>query len=374
MTKYGLLVILLALFLQCSVKTDETKRQAGNQYAGGFEIDSTGPVKTITIYNPWEQAKNVVFKYYLIKKGQPVPDSLKGEKIIFTPADRVVCLSTSHIAFLEALGVTDRIVGISGSNYINNEKIRGKIKTGEVVDVGYDESLNYELLLKQKPDLIFVYGIGSEVSSTVMKMKDLGLNVFFISEYLEKSPLGKAEWIKCFAPLFEKEKAAAGFFGEIEKDYNSLKDMAAKVVKKPNVMVGLTYRDSWWVPGGKSYLSNLINDAGGNYVGKDNPSHESFVLSFENALTISEGVDFWINVGSANSKAEILAGDERFKKFPAFNKAKIFNNNNRMSPDGGNDFWESGAVYPNLILKDMIGIFHPELSDGKNMVYYREIK
>jgi iron complex transport system substrate-binding protein len=229
-------------------------------------------------------------------------------------------------------------------------------------------------MLKQKPDLIFVYGVGGEVSSTVMKMEDLGLKVFFVSEYLEEQPLGKAEWVKCFAPLFEKEKEADLFFSEIENNYNLLKEKIKNIQQKPSILVGLTFRDSWWVPGGKSFLANLIADAGGNYIGKDNPSRESFVLSYENALKWSESANIWINVGTVNSKAEILDTDERLKKFPAFLSAKIFNNNGRMGPEGGNDFWESGTVYPDKILGDLIRIFHPGLLQSDSLVYYKEIK
>jgi iron complex transport system substrate-binding protein len=374
MGRLWIIVVFIVLFIQCDRKNDSERKQTKNKYARGFEVESSGTIKKITVFNPWEKANNISFEYYLLKKGQKIPDSLKRKKVIIAPVERVVCLSTSHIAFLDALNETNRIVGISGSQYINNQKIRERIKSGEVVDVGYDDGLNYELLLKQKPDLVFVYGIGSEVSATVMKMEDLGLKVFFISEYLEESPLGKAEWIKCIAPFFEKENEAELFFQGIEKDYNSLKDSVLRVTEKPDVLVGMTFRDSWWVPGGKSYLANLIEDAGGNYIGKNNRSDESYVLSFENALKWSETTDIWINVGSVYSKAEILASDERFKKVPSFNNARIFNNNGRMSPEGGNDFWESGTVYPNRILGDLIRIFHPGLLEGNGLEYYREVK
>ena len=125
---------------------------------------------------------------------------------------------------------------------------------------------------------------------------------------------------------------------------------------------------------GDSYLSELIKDAGGNYIGEKNRSHESYVISFENAVIWSAKANVWINVGSVSSKSEILAVDERFKNFPAFRNARIYNNNKRMSPQGGNDFWESGTVHPDLILKDLIQIFHPGLLEKSDLIYYREIK
>jgi iron complex transport system substrate-binding protein len=370
-----LILFIITLIASCTRSGKNVPLKVNsNRYAHGFEVDQTGGIKKITVYNPWEQANNISFDYYLIEKGITPPDSIDLKKIIYTPVTNVVCLSTSHVALLDAIGETDKITGISGSYYISNPRVREKIKAGMMMDVGYDQGFNYELLLQQKPELVFVYGIGSEVSTQVRKMEDLGLKVFFVAEYLEESPLGKAEWVKCLAPLFGKEQQAEKFFSSAEKNYLELKKLAEAATTKPNVMVGLPYRDSWWVPGGKSYLANLIADAGGNYVGKDNSSHESYVISFENALGLSSVTDIWINLGMVNSRQEILAGDERISKFPAFQKGKIFNNNNRVSPEGGNDFWESGTVYPDKILGDLIKIFHPGLRLESELVYYKEIK
>jgi iron complex transport system substrate-binding protein len=373
--KFIIFLFIITLIAGCS-RSEKNLPQTihTNRYAHGFEVKQTTGIKKITIYNPWEQASNISFDYYLLEKGTTPPDSIDPKKIIYTPVKNVVCLSTSHVALLDVLGETENISGISGSYYISNPKIREKIKAGKMFDVGYDQGFNYELLLQQKPELVLVYGIGSEVSTQVRKMEDLGLKVFFVAEYLEVSPLGKAEWVKCLAPLFGKEQKAEEFFSSTEKSYLELKKLAEIAAIKPNVMVGLPYRDSWWVPGGKSYLANLIADAGGNYVGKDNPSHESYVVSFENALGLSANADIWINLGMVNSKKEVLAGDERIGKFPVFEKGEIFNNNNRLSPEGGNDFWESGTVCPDKILSDLIRIFHPELRDTTQLVYYKEIR
>jgi iron complex transport system substrate-binding protein len=137
--------------------------------------------------------------------------------------------------------------------------------------------------------------------------------------------------------------------------------------------VGSPYRDAWWVPGGESYLATLIADAGGDYLGKKNPSNESYVISFEHALSWANQADIWINMGNLLSKNEILSADSRFENFKVFKQGKVYNNIKRLGENGGNDFWESGTVYPNLVLRDLITIFYPELID-KELVYYQEIK
>jgi iron complex transport system substrate-binding protein len=163
------------------------------------------------------------------------------------------------------------------------------------------------------------------------------------------------------------------FFGEIEDDYLSLKKLVENRDSKPKILVGSPYMDSWWIPGGNSYLANMINDAGGDYLGKKNASHESYVISFENALTFGNEADVWINLGLLSSKQEIIATDQRFSNFGVFKNGRIYNNINRMGENGGNDFWESGTVFPNLILRDLISVFYPGTIQ-EEMVYYREVK
>lgn len=373
--KQLLYIAFLLLFLTgCSnLKSKQQEKESTNGYARNFQIEDNDPVKKLTVYNPWEKAQNISLEYYLLNKKHAVPDSLSGKKIIRTPVERVICLSTTHIAYLDVLNETDAVVGISGRRYISNEKIRKKTAASEVVDAGYGQNLNFELIVSQKPDLVMAYGVGSEVTSYTLKLEELGIPVVMVAEYLEKSPLGKLEWIKFVGTLFEKEKEAVEFFNEAEQEYLALEKMAAGQPNKPKVLVGSPYKDSWWVPGANSYMANLIKDAGGDYLGKANPSHESYVISFEHALAWAGEADVWINMGNMSSKEEIRLADNRFANFGVFNNGKLYNNTKRLSEHGGNDFWESGTVYPHLVLRDLMLIFHPALIDAE-MVYYQEIK
>jgi len=274
---------------------------------------------------------------------------------------------------LDVLDETAAVVGISGSRYVSSEDVRKRMKAGKTPDVGYGQNLNFELMVNQKPDAVLVYGIGSEVTNSIQKLEELGIPVILVAEYLEETPLGKAEWVKFFGALFQKEKKAQEYFEEVEAEYQRLKKIAGQATKKPKVMVGSPYKDSWWIPGGNSYLANLIADSGGDYLGKNNASHESYVISFEHALAMANEADVWINMSNLASKKEILDTDERFKNFAVFNNGKLFNNIKRLSEHGGNDFWESGTVNPHLVLSDLIAIFHPGLVHH-DLVYYHEIK
>ena len=374
MQRFIFFIFLVFLFGNCSTpgkKLQATKNT--NHFARGFQISYNGDVTHLTVFNPWEKARNVKFDYYLVNKNKPVPDSLQSENVIRTPVQRIVCLSTSHLGFIDVLNENQSVVGISGARYVSNSEIQQRIKNSETVDVGYGQNLNYEVIVKQRPDLVMVYGVGSEVTGYAQKLEELGIPVIMNAEYLEETPLGKVEWVKFMGAFFEKKKKAEQYFEKVEKNYLSLEKRVAEKKNRPKVMVGSPYKDSWWVPGGNSYLANLIYDAGGDYLGKANPSHESYVISFENALTWGNQADVWINMGNLASKNDILATDERFKNFRVFTDGKIYNNNKRLSQQGGNDFWESGTVHPDLILRDLIAAFYPGLV-SEEMVYYQQIQ
>ncbi len=368
------MVLAVAFQIACS---DDHKGSPGfhdNHYAQGFAINTVDNHIRLTVRNPWEKAQNIEFGYILFPRGETIPDSLAAMNIIRTPVERIICLSTSHLAFLEALGETDKVTGVSGSQFITNPSVRQGISEGKIRDVGYGRNLNFEEIIRQKPDVVMVYGVDSEVTGFLDKFRDLGIPTVLNAEFLEGSPLGKAEWIKFMAAFFNKRDLSDSIFSSVEQNYLYLKGKVARVQAKPAIMTGLPYRDAWWVPGGRSYLANLISDAGGNYVFSENNSHESFVISLEEALTRSSVADFWINTGTITRKEEILSADSRFRSFPMYGKALIYNNNRRSTAAGGNDFWESGTVYPDRILADLIRIFHPGVLPGDTLTYYVEIK
>lgn len=374
MQRFISILILLLLFGSCNRQEKKpTSVKNNNHFATGFYIEKKGNVTKLTVFNPWEKARNITVEYYLVNKDNSVPDSLISKNVIRTPVERIICLSTSHLGFIDVLNENKAVVGISGGLYVSNSEIQNRINAGDVVDVGYGQNLNYEVIVQQHPDVVMVYGVGSEVTGYAQKLEELGIPVIMNAEYLEETPLGKAEWIKFVGSFFEKEKQAKQFYDAVEKNYFALKNKVENRMDRPKVLVGSPYKDSWWVPGGNSYMANLIHDAGGDYLGKSNPSHESYVISFENALSWGDAADIWINMGNFASKKDILAANERFKNFKVFSEGKIYNNIKRLSKQGGNDFWESGTVHPDFILRDLINIFYPGLI-AEEMMYYQEIK
>ena len=374
--KIYLLLIFLLIFglYSCDNQPSRKKTKADfNQYAQGFHIVKMGEITRLDVFNPWENARNFTYSYYLIPKSIAIPDSLISKKIIRTPVEKVVVLSTTHIGFIEKLGFESTIIGISGKDFVTNPIVRKGIEKGLVHDVGYDQNLNYELLLQMKPDLVMAYGIGSDVAAHLSKMKDLNIPVVINAEYLEETPLGRAEWLVFTGSFYNQNEHAQQVFNKIVMEYDSLKKLVSETSHKPLILTGLPYKDNWWVPGGKSYMANMIADAGGDYLWKDNTSRESFVVSLESAIVKATRAELWINTGQTNSIQEILSSDERFKIIPSLQKKMVYNDNKRMNPTGGNEVWETGAANPQELLRDLIHIFHPEIKPDIAFHYYQKL-
>ena len=309
-----------------------------------------------------------------VPKNKEIPKQLTGKQVIRIPIERIICLSTSHIGFLSALGETKTLKGLSGAGFVSDTSVQKSVKENLIKDVGYDQGLNYEIILGLKPDLIMAYGVGGEVTGIMSKFKDLHLNVLMNGEYLEESPLAKTEWIKLVGVLYDKEQESSDYFNKVEKNYLEIKNKVANVKFRPLVLTGLPYKDSWWMAGGKSNLAQLITDAGGEFIWKDNPSREAFVVSIEDVVMRAVKADYWINCSTVHSIAELLAADSRFSSFPQVKQKTIYNNNLAENKGGGNDYWERGVVRPDLIISDLVKIFHPEVDSSRRFNFYRKIE
>ncbi|HWR99993.1 MAG TPA: ABC transporter substrate-binding protein, partial [Prolixibacteraceae bacterium] len=266
-----------------------------NVAATGFEIQKYGSWQKLTVVDPWQKSVNTRFDYFLVENGKKVPDDIKDQHIFFTPLKNVICLSTTHIGFLDALGEVTSISGLSGSKYLTNKEVNRGVAEYRIREVGYEGGLNYEMILQLKPDVVFAYGVGSEINAQVNKLQDLGIPVVLVGEYLEQSPLAKAEWIRFFGAFFGKEKLAMDVFAQISTNYNTIKATVADETDKPAVLTGLPFKDTWWMAGGQSNLAMLINDAGGKFLWNENQSKEAFPVSLEEVFLRAAQADFWIN-------------------------------------------------------------------------------
>jgi len=379
--QHRIVVLLLCLgcLISCTYSTGNKKSPGTSPglkrtaEATGFTIEYFGKYKKLTVIDPWQKSSSNQFEYYLVGKGQEIPEELKGKPVFRVPLQNVVCLSTTHIGYLDALGELTTISGLSGSAYVTNTELRKGIGENRVHEVGYDRGLNYEMIVKLKPDLVFAYGVGSEINAQINKLRDFGIPVVLVGEYLEKTPIGKTEWIKFFGAFYGKDNEAEAFFSKIKSSYDTVKSSVYGESNKPYVLTGLPFKDTWWMAGGRSNLAVLIEDAGGKFLWDENTSREAFPVSLEEVFLRAAKADFWINCGSVTKMDELMAFDPRFGQLPAVKKSQVYNNNLRTSPGGGTDYYESGVVRPDLILKDMVKIFHPHVFENKDFIYYKKI-
>lgn len=343
------------------------------QYAKGFKMYQDKNLYYLIILNPWQQARNINL-YYVFGDENDLPDNLEQEiRKIQLPIKSLACMSTTHLGFMHALNADELLIAFSGTRYVYTEKIRNSIQSGAVQEIGYEQSLNFEKLLTLKPDLLVNYGINSEASALSQKLLKLGINSMISAEYLEVHPLGKAEWIKVFGLISGKLDQAMSLFTQIEKDYLELCEKTRKIKNKPIVMTGLPWKDVWYLTGTDSYLPNFISDAGGIYFNSNHQSREPLAMNIEKVYEIGHQADIWINSGSAFSRNQIYGADARLADFKAYREDKVFNNNARISAEGGMDYFETGTIEPHIILYELIQIFHPGLLPEKEFKYYQKL-
>jgi iron complex transport system substrate-binding protein len=374
---------LWCLVLSCSTggidSTKHTEHDSSykfipNRHAQGFHIRKTADLTTLSVFNPWQGARDIKKDVFLIAREAPAPEGIDPLDLIRVPVESIVCLSTTHIGYVSRLGEAGKITGIAGARYISDETVRKGLENGFIKDLGYDQNLDYESLVKLRPDLVMVYGVGPETTAYALRIRELGIPILFIAEYLESTALGKAEWIRLVGELFAQSELADSLFEEMEKEYLSLKKLAVQRDSRPSVLINLPWKGTWHMAGGQSFFAGLIEDAGGHYLWKENAQRESFPVSMEVVFQKALHADVWLNPGTANSLNDILRDEPRVKALKPILTKNVFNNNARLTDLGGNDYWESGIVNPHLILRDLIQMFHPGLLPETQLVYFKKLE
>lgn len=343
------------------------------EYAGGFKISTADGKKSviITTFTPWQGAAGETRSLFMARNGEKPPKGFKGQ-VLEGDAERIVCLSSSYIAMLDALGEVDRVAGVSGMDFISNPYIQAN--RDRIADVGYEGNADYERLLASAPDIVLLYGI-TGASGMEAKLKELRIPFMYIGEYMEESPLGKAEWCVPVAEIIGCRERGIEIFNRIPKRYDSLKAIAARVPERPKVMVNIPYGDAWIMSPPRSYIGRLITDAGADYIYPGDTTEISRTIDIEEAYKLVNECDYWINTGRVTSKAALLAELPKFADVPCLKEGRVYNNNLRINRYGGDDFWESGIMHPDIILEDLINIFHPGLlGEPKPLYYYRKIE
>lgn len=318
--------------------------------------------------------------------------------------ESVVLMSTTHVGFLDAIGCDSVITGVSGLRYVCSPQLRKAAQEGRVKDVGYDAAPDYETILSLNPDLVLTYSVSGEMSRFENKLKSLGIRVFCINEHLERHPLARAAYLRLFGALTGRMAEADSVLAQVRGNYERIRSGSAgrashlhvsqEVAQTParpsrhaqgrarKVLVNIPYSDQWFIPGGDNYMTHLIEDAGGVVLGAGEGERQSSVISLEKAYALASEADCWLNVGPCTTLSQLEKENPVFPDMLRMIEtnaesaglgtgALVWNCNLRQNSSGGNDFWETGAARPDIVLSDLVSIFNGD--DGEK-VFYRPLK
>ncbi len=301
-------------------------------------------------------------------------DTLTRRFSLEKPLSRVVAQSSAQIGYLLKLGLGDRIVGVSEGQYIADSALYARVQKGEVVEVGSGTTLSLEKLVALKPDLVMNFATGAGYDD-YERIEALGLPLMLTSEWQEDHPLAKAEWIKLYGILFGVEQLADSIYEQSKLVYLVTKIFtdinAARIPDCPRVIAGMSYGGVWYAPGGQSYTAQLIRDAGGCYLWASDSSRE-LRFSLEEIIALADSVDVWFNPGMFSTPDEILATEPRVAAIKAFREKRVYQNDARKGPSGGNDFYESAVARPEKVLEDFIWAINAS-PDSAQPRWYRNI-
>ncbi|MCJ7696253.1 MAG: ABC transporter substrate-binding protein [Anaerolineaceae bacterium] len=347
------------------------------EYAQGFIIEYHTNYKILTVTQPWSGAKQV-FSYVLVQRGTEVPDTvLENSLVIEVPIRSIVTMSTTYFPYLEKFKLMDSLVGVDDTTYIYNEMVQDMAERGILNIIGGGAgggAVNVEALIDLAADVIMTSASGIPEYDAHPKLIEAGLPVVINADYLENTPLGRAEWGKFIAAFYNLESEANREFSMVVDRYNALVSLTSDITDKPAVFTNTDFQGSWYVPGGQSYAAILLKDAGATYLWADDESTGANPLSFEEVYDKAADAEYWLNVGFAGDLTSLLAMDERYFDFSAFQNGKVFNYTNRVNAYGGSDYFESGVANPDVILADLIAIFHPQLLPEHMLFYYKQLQ
>lgn len=376
MKKLILFSIFSFFFISCQQKekknTEIQSQENYIRYATGLSIQKHDDFSIVTVSNPWP-TYDKKYTYILHKPTAKIPDSLQKYVAIQVPIKSIVVTSTTHIPALELLGVEDKLVGFPNTDYISSEKTRTLIETGKIREIGNNQSLNSEVLLDIQPDVIIGFGVDGE-KKTYDNLQQNGLKILYNGDWTEQHPLGRAEWIQLFGVLFGLEEKADQVFKTIEKDYLAAIALAQKATLKPTILSGAIYQDQWYLPQGKSWAAQFLDNAGGNYLWSATEGTGSLSLSFETVFETAQNADFWIGPGQFTSFEELEKANPNYKHFKAVQNKNVYSFSSKKGKTGGVIYYELASNRPDLVLKDLIKILHPELMKDYELYFFEKLK
>ena len=368
----GLLGSLLFSCTNSNEKLTESKlKDVKLNYAKRFKVKTDGNLIVLELLGN-KANMNVTSSFVLYKNEKP---SVKSNSYaIQIPVKKIACMSSIYAAMLTKLHSQNAIAAIDNVDYYTNTFIRNGVKENGIAELAKGINIETEKALALNPDLIITFGMGNPQEDCDKKLVQAGLPIAISLDHLEETPLARAEWIKFFSYFVGKEKMADSLFSITEKNYLELSSLTKNILQKKSVLTEIKYGDAWYIPGGESFIANLLKDAGANYfLGEPNKTG-SVPQSFEYVFNKAQKRNVWLNLYNLNSKQELLSYDKRYALFDAYKTGELYNNNKNQNEKGYSDYWETGIVNPDEVLGDIIFILYPNLLKDHELKYYKKLE
>jgi len=326
------------------------------KYAKGFDVQLYKGYTKLIIKSPYPDAKQ--YQEFILVSDRKT--DFEGSNKVYVPVKKMVATSTTHIPMIEILGETNSLIGFPTTDYISSKKTVARVRNGEVKDLGNEQDFNTEVLISLQPDIMVAFSMGKS-GKLYQNIEKNGIPVVFNGDWLEDSPLGRAEWIKFFGALFNKNEEADSIFKAIEQDYLEAKKIALQAKIKPTIMSGVLFKDKWNLPAGESFTAQLYKDANTDYLWKTSSGQGSLILSFESVFEKAKKADYWIGSGYYTTLEELESANMHYQEFETYKTKQIYSFSKRRSENGGVEYFEFGPLRPHIVLKDLIKVVHPEL-------------
>lgn len=315
------------------------------------------PADTNKILQTWHWGKTPVFDGFLRRK----------------TTNRLVCMTAVFAGMMEQLGLTEKIAGMDQPGYSTTPGISKKFRKNEIAALAPGGTLDREKLFRLKPDLVIAYFIDQKGLNDWETLQKRGLSVLYCQNFLENHPLGRAEWLLAFGWITGNYAKAKADFDMIEEHYLSLRQSMTETPERPSVFCNAPYSGIWDVPAGDSYMAAFIKDAGGDYVWAESKGTGRKPLDIATVYKAAGKAKFWLNPGACEEKSCLKATDGRLSMFAAYQSGNIYNHTAIKNGNGGNAWWDYAVIRPDLVLKDLCIILHPEKMPDSNLTFFKKI-
>ncbi len=374
-SKSFFLFLSLLYLIGCNDENKKEKQLEEDQqiidlkYAQYFDYKEIKGVQKLIFKIPYQGAQKS-FEHTIVHSKKKQHDN----KVISVPVKKLIATSTTHIPMIELLNAETTLIGFSNTKYISSKKTRVRIDNKKIKEVGKEGTINTEIILDLQPELIVGFAVNA-IPKEYTTIENAGIPVLLNADWLEETPLGRAEWIKLFGVLFDKTEKADSIFNRIEESYLTAKKIAKSIQKQPTVLSGaIMSKGIWNLPAGESFVASFLKDANLDYLWKDTKGKGSLSLSFESVFEKAQNADFWIAPGYFSSKEQMLKNNPHYATFKAFKNGNIYTPVTKKGATGGVLYYELATVRPDLVLKDLIKITHPNILPNYQLTFFEKMR